>query len=51
MKKCVRDLLKHLHPDKLSSEQKNCGEEMYKQVSQLKTELEQRPGFNFDREC
>lgn len=50
VKKCVRNLLKHLHPDKLASEDARCGEEMYKQLSQIKNELDTRD-FDYDQQC
>ena len=50
VKKCVRNLLKHIHPDKLSPEDARCGEEMYKQLAQIKSELDARD-FDYEQQC
>ena len=44
-RKCARDLLKYLHPDKADSEHKACAEAMYKEVNFALHELGDQPGF------
>ena len=49
--KCVRRLLSHVHPDKLDANLRECGEDLYKKISEAYAELKARPNFDTNAPC
>lgn len=50
IQRCVRRLLRNLHPDKLNDSLKACGQEMYKELSGANAEMKLRPRYD-EKQC